>query len=69
MGKVEGLAYCAPQLCRGSCRGKALGIIFAALLLLNAAAPYWHAAQKLQAWTSAYAGPEARHESATTALS
>ena len=34
-----------------------------ALLLLNAAVPYWHAAQKLQAWTSAYADPEARHES------
>ncbi len=45
------------------CHRKALSFIFAALLLLNAAVPYWHAGQKLQAWTSAYADPEARHES------
>jgi hypothetical protein len=42
---------------------KTLGFIFAALLLLNAAVPYWHAGQELQTWTSAYADPEARHES------
>jgi hypothetical protein len=41
---------------------KALGFLAALLLLLNAAVPYWHAAQKIQAWTSAYADPEARHE-------
>jgi hypothetical protein len=46
---------------------KALSFIFAALLLLNAAVPYWHAGQKLQAWTSAYAAPEARHESLPSA--
>jgi len=42
---------------------KALSFLAAALLLLSAAVPYWHAAQKLQAWTSAYADPEARHQS------
>lgn len=44
------------------CHRKALSFIVAALLLLTAAVPYWHAAQKVQAWTSAYADPEARHE-------
>jgi hypothetical protein len=42
---------------------KTLSFLAAALLLLSAAVPYWHAAQKLEAWTSAYADPEARHES------
>ena len=41
---------------------KTLSFLAAALLLLSAAVPYWHAAQKLQAWTSAYADPEARHQ-------
>jgi hypothetical protein len=46
---------------------KALSFILAALLLLIAAVPYWHAAQKVQAWTSAYADPEARHEAVPSA--
>jgi hypothetical protein len=41
---------------------KALSFLAAALLLLSAAVPYWHAAQKVQAWTSAYADPEVRHD-------
>ena len=41
---------------------KALGFLAALLLLFNAAVPYWHAAQKIQAWASAYADPEFRHE-------
>jgi hypothetical protein len=40
---------------------KALSFFAALLLLLNAAVPYWHAAQKAQAWASAYANPDVRH--------
>ncbi len=46
---------------------KALGFLATLLLLFNAAVPYWHAAQKVQAWASAYADPEARHEAQTYA--
>ena len=70
-GGVEGImaAYCMPWLCyiSASAKRKALGFLATLLLLFNAAVPYWHAAQKVQAWASAYADPEARHEAQTYA--
>ena len=51
------------SLCGLTRKRKSLSLLAAVLLLLNAAVPYWHAAQKLQAETSAYADPEARQDS------
>ena len=62
-GGGVGVLRAVALLCLLTRHRKALSFICAALLLLNAAVPYWHAGQKLQAWTSAYADPEARHES------
>jgi len=40
-------------------------ILFAALVLLfNAAVPYWHAAQRAQAWALALADSDAKHKAA-----
>ncbi len=61
-------AFCAADLLR-LCAGqrKSLTFLAALVLLVNAAVPYWHAAQKLQVWTSAYAEPQAKHQAAMAA--
>ncbi len=62
---------------RASCATGLLGLdasrrsaisLFAALLILtNAAVPYWHAAQKAQAWAAARTDPHAMHHAAMAA--
>ncbi len=50
-----------------ACRRETAGFFAALVLLLNAAVPYWHAGQKLQAFASAFAEPHARHHIASFA--
>ncbi len=51
-------ASCAAGLLRPWASLRDAVSLFAALLILtNAAVPYWHAAQKAQAWASAFANP------------
>jgi hypothetical protein len=52
----------AGQLRLWFCRRQTLSFLAAAVLLLNAAVPYWHAGQRLQAWASAYAEPQGKHD-------
>jgi hypothetical protein len=54
-------------LCLLASQRKALSFFAALVLLFNAAVPYWHAAQKAQAWASAYRVPQAKHESLPSA--
>jgi hypothetical protein len=48
-------------------RRHTLSFLAATVLLLNAAVPYWHAGQRLQAWASAYAEPQAKHDAMPSA--
>lgn len=58
-------AFCAAGLLRPWPSLRNAVNLFAALLILaNAAVPYWHAAQKAQAFASALADPAANHNAA-----
>jgi hypothetical protein len=52
-------AWASPQI--------AVSLFSALLILANAAVPYWHAAQKAQAWASAIAAPPAMRHAAMAA--
>jgi hypothetical protein len=45
----------------------AVSLFAAFVLLINAAVPYWHAAQKAQAWAAAFSEPAVKHQAAMAA--
>jgi hypothetical protein len=45
----------------------AVSLVAAFVLLINAAVPYWHAAQRAQAWAAAFSEPALKHRAAMAA--